>query len=417
MMSSSRTSARSLLLLFASARAPLGGRGHLAAAALLAPLLLASCNRHRFPSYGANQREFAYVSGGASDTVAVLDLISLREDRSIPVGRNPTGLALNPINDEVYAVNTDSESVSVIDAAKGEVIATIGVHSKPHFIGVAPNGKRAYVANAGANTVSVLDLGHHRELATAGTGESPLMARVAPDGRSLVVSNTGSGSVSVYSLSASDKQPIAFRDAFSGCAGASNVVILPDSTKAFIACTGAKKIMAIGLGAAADSWRGKQDASLQQDHLLALLDVGSTPTDLALKRDGGEVFSTNFDSDTVSEMSTWTNEVGGTYTIGSKPSHAVISHDDSTVWITNFGADSVSLYSIDDGKLEGEVRAGSGPQALAFSADEHLLLVANTRSGDVAAIRTQSKNGPELVTMLPGGGHPNDIVVKAFSVK
>jgi len=382
----------------------------------LLPLGLASCRRYQFPKYPANFREYAYVTNGPANTVAVLDLVYLRQDRVLQVGNNPTGIAINPVRNEVYAVNSGSDSVSVIDANQNKVTATIGVHHQPYFIDVAPDGKRAYVANSGSNTVSVLDLDHHREIAVAATGEQPGLARVSPDMRSLVVTNRGSGSVSIYSISDSETQPLTLRNAYPGCSGATDAVILPDSSKAFIACSGAQKVMAIWLAAAPDSWRGKQDSTLLQDHLLALLDVGNTPTHLALKPDGGEIFVTNFGSDSISEISTWTNEVGGTYVIGTKPTRAVISRDNSSLWVTNFGAEAASLYSIDDGKPVASVRTGAGPDAIALDADEHLLLVANSGTGDVAVIRTQGAN-PELVTMLPAGGHPNDIAIKTFTAK
>jgi DNA-binding beta-propeller fold protein YncE len=175
--------------------------------------------------------------------------------------------------------------------------------------------------------------------------------------------------------------------------------------------------MAVWLAAAPGSYRAKQDPDLQQDHLLTLLDVGKTPTSLALKPDGGELFCTNFDADSISEISTWTNEVLGTYVIGSKPVRAVVSQDNSSLWVTNFGADSAALYSIDDGRMTNSVRTGSRPDALAFSADEHLLLIADSGSADVAVLRTQSKDGPTLFTMLPSGGHANDIAIKSFHAK
>ncbi|HEY4011152.1 MAG TPA: YncE family protein, partial [Acidobacteriaceae bacterium] len=318
------------------------------------------------------------------------------------------------VRNEVYAVNTGSNSVSVIDVTKNQVVATIGVHQRPYFIAVAPDGKRAYVPNSGSNTVSVIDLDARRQIGVAATGEGPGVARVAPDNGTLVVANQHAGSVSVYSINESAGAPLTLRSAFAGCAGATDVAILPDSSKAFIACSGGHQVMAIWLAAAPDSWRGKQDASLQHDQMLALLDVGKTPTHIALKPDGGEVFTTNFDSDSISEISTWTNEVLGTYVIGAKPARGIISEDDSTLWVTNFGADSVSLYAIDDGRMEAAVRTGSRPDALALSKDEHLLVVADAGSSDVSVIRTQSKDGPSLVTMLPAGDHPNDLVVKSF---
>jgi hypothetical protein len=67
--------------------------------------------------------------------------------------------------------------------------------------------------------------------------------------------------------------------------------------------------------------------------------------------------------------------------------------------------------------MAGSVRTGHAPDALAFSADEHLLLAADAHSGDVSVIRTVDKNGPALFTILPAGGSPNAIVVKAMQGK
>ena len=386
------------------------------------PLALLGCQRNPFPSYPANYHEFAYVSNGSADTVTVLDLVYLRQDRVISVGKDPTGMAVNPVRAEVYAVNSGSDSVSVINAATNTVAVTIGVHHKPYFMDVAPDGRRGYVPNSGSNTVSVLDLDRRRELTTAATGEGPGVAKVAPDNRTLVVSNRVAGSVSVYSISDSETKPLQFREAFPGCAGATDIAILPDSSKAFVACSGGSKVMVLWLAAAADSWRGKQDSSLLSDHLLCLLDVGKMPTHLAMKTDGGEVFTTNFDSDSISEINTWTNEVEDTRVIGSKPSRAVVSSDHGLaapggLWVSNFGADSAAMYAIDDGHVEASVRTGARPDALAFSTDQHLLLVADSGSADVAVIRMQSKDGPTLFTLLPAGGHANDIVVKSFRAR
>ncbi len=375
--------------------------------------LLSSCHRNHFPSFPADYREYAYVTDGASGTVTVLDLVNMRQDHTLQVGRQPTGLAANPQRREVYAVNTGSDSVSVIDAQENRVVHTIGVHHAPYFISVDAEGRRAYVANAGSNSVSVLDLQQRREIGAVATGEGPGLAKVSPDNRSVVVSNRTAGSVSIFAVDPSTDHPLRLRSTFPGCPGATDVAILPDSTKAFIACSGSHQVMALWLAAGAKSWRGKQDASLLQDHLLALLDVGQTPTHLAVKNDGGEVFVTNFGSNSLSEISTWTNEVSNTYAGVMQPSRAVVSRDDATLWVSDFGADSVSLYSIDDGRIEASVRTGSHPDALALSADEHLLLAADSESADVAVIRIEAGK-PTLFTLLPAGPQPNDIVTLAF---
>jgi len=425
-----------------------GGRWP-AAIATAALLLTVGCNRGRFPDVPAGYREFAYVTNGSSNTVSVLDLVYLREDRTLQVGTNPTGVAVNPKRNEVYVVNTGTASgagsVSVIDTSANRVVATIPVHRLPYFIDVDAAGGRAYVANSGSNTVSVIDLDQRREVGVVGTGEQPGLARISPDMRTLVVTNRGSGSAWVYgvepyaaaegrmggiaslpgSLIAKPK-PVAragagelprLRAAFSGCPGATDAVIVQDSLKAFVACSGGHQVMAISLAAAPDSWAAKQSAAALGDHLLTLLDVGETPVQLALKPDGGEIFCANFGSDSFSEIEVTTDQVGETYTIGSKPVYGVVSEDNGRLWVSNFGTDSINIWNIDDGQMGGSVHTGHAPDALAFSVDEHLLLAADSRSGDVSVIRTADRNGPTLFTILPAGGSPNAIAVKAMRAR
>jgi YVTN family beta-propeller protein len=383
---------------------------------LVLPLvLLGGCRRMRFPQLAENYREYAYVSNGGAGTVTVLDLVNFRADRTLRVGDEPSGMAVNPVRNEVYVVNTASGTVSVIDAEKNAVVATIPVHKRPYSISVDAKGLRGYVANAGSNTVSVLDLVGHRELSAAGTGEQPGLARVSPDGRTLVVSNRGSGSVSVYAVS--ESPALGLRSTFDGCPGATDIAILADSSKAFVACSAGNEVLAIGLASEAGSWPAKQDPGSMQDRLMARLRVGKTPSHLALKPDSGELFVSNFGSDSISEIATFSNEVGGTYPIGTQPSHGLVADDNASLWVSDFGADSVSLYAIDEGRMASSVHVGSQPDAMALSPRQPVLLVADSKSGDVAVIRTRDTNGPELFTMLPAGVRPNAIVIKAYGAK
>ena len=194
-------------------------------ALLLLPAALLGCHGNRFPTYPVNYHEFAYISDGSAGTVTVLDLVYLRQDRVLQVGRKPTGMAVNPERNEVYAANAGSDSISVIDTTKNEVAATIGVQRTPYSLDVSPDGKRAYVANSGSNTVSVIDLDKRRVIAAIATGEGPGMVRVSPDNRTLVVSNRVAGSISVYSILPSQQHPLQFREAFSGCTGATDIAI------------------------------------------------------------------------------------------------------------------------------------------------------------------------------------------------
>ena len=330
------------------------------------------------------------------------------------VGTDPTGIAVNPKKNEVYAVNTGSGTVSVIDATRNQVVATVTVHRKPYFISVNASGTLAYVANSASNNVSVIDLASRREIRTIPVGQGPGLAKISPDGNTVVVSNRISGSVSII-----DAKTYRTRAVFNGCPQATDIAILPDSSKAYVACSGSHQVMDIGLAQPQN-----QNSTLLSDRLLALLDVGKTPLHLVLKPDGGEIFVCNFDSDSISEINTYTNEVGGAYLVGAHPAFGIVSTDNSLLWISNFNADTIGIYSIDDGTLiKPSIHVGAGPDALAFSSDGFFLLAVDVQSGDVSVVRTQSYTASgavrigSLFTMLPAGDNPSSIAVKSFSVK
>jgi len=394
----------------------------------LAFLPLVGCRRSTFPDYPASYREFAYIANSGSNTVTVLDLVFLRTDRTLSVGQNPTSIVANPLRPEIYVLNSASGSLSVIDTGSNNVVATIPLRHNPSFLSVDRFGRRLFVANTDSGNLSVIDLDTRRTLTTVQTPAHPTSALISPDGRTVVVTLPDSGSIALFSaaLTPDSKAPqpaaafesaLTYRASFSDCPGATSPVILPDSSKVFVACPGSNQVLALALAAAPDSWAAKQSSSALTDHALVLLDVGLHPTHLTLKPDGGEIFVSNSAANSVSEISTQTNEVGNTFPIGDVPAHGIVSSDNSALWISNSGADSISLYSIDDGKVISSIRTGSAPDALAFSADQHLLLAADRKSGDVALIRTNSKLGPGLFTLLPAGTTPSAIAIKATALK
>ncbi len=388
-------------------------------ALLLAPSLLLGCRHSDFPDYPAGYREFGYVANSVGNTVTVLDLVYLRADRTLQVGGDPVALAANPTRNEVYVVNRQpgqpTGSVAIIDTKANTVAATIPVGREPASISIDSTGHLAYVANSGSNSISVLDLETRREIASARTAGKPGQAVITSDGRTLVVTSPDRGTTLLYA--ASPLGTLTLRATFTGCPGAASPVVLPDSSKAFIACAAGHQIMALNLAAAPDSWSARQDHSQTADSLIALLDVGKDPSNLTLKPDGGEVFVSNQGSDSISEVSTTSNEVGSTYPIGNRPAHGLVNADNSALWVSNAGADSLSLYSISDGRMVSSIHIGDAPDALAFSADQHILLAADTRSGDVAVIRTAGKLGPALFTLLPAGAGPAAIVTKSMQLK
>ena len=218
----------------------------------------------------------------------------------------------------------------------------------------------------------------------------------------MVVANRGGNSVSVIDVTSRKVRAV-----FEGCPGASDVVILPDSSKTFAACSGGHQVMAIRLAHEARA----DGRPATGDWLESLLDVGRAPVQLALKPDGGEVFVSNSLSNSISEIYADTDDVAGAYLMGADPVRGLVSADNALLYVANLHSEEVTIYSIEDGKRTGFIHVGDGPSALAFSSAGHLLFVVDARSGDVAVVRTLNRR---MFTMLPAGRGPNAIAVKAF---
>src|SRR5439155_21712632 len=94
------------------------------------------------------------------------------------------------------------------------------------------------------------------------------------------------------------------------CDQPEDIVMMPDSSKAFVACAGSAQVASI---------------DLENEKLLALLDVGRTPVGVVLKPDGGELIVCNVQLNNISIIETTNNEVGGSYLIGTKPARGLVS--------------------------------------------------------------------------------------------
>jgi YVTN family beta-propeller protein len=154
---------------------------------------------------------FAYVANRFDNTVSVIDTATKMVVATIPVGNNPSGIAVSPDGKRVYVANSGSNNVSMIDTTSCAV-ATVPVGNSSLAIAVTPDGTRAYVANStmnilrGNGIVSVIDTAGNTVMATIagvgplGRGGYATAVAVAPNGQYAYVTTAGNDVASTVSV-------------------------------------------------------------------------------------------------------------------------------------------------------------------------------------------------------------------------
>ena len=102
----------------------------------------------------------AYVTNSQDNTVSVIDTATNTVVATVPVGVNPSGIAITPDGTRAYTANGftgASNTVSVMETATNTVVATITVGEGPSWVAITPDGTRAYVTDFGFGSVSVID--------------------------------------------------------------------------------------------------------------------------------------------------------------------------------------------------------------------------------------------------------------------
>src|SRR5207253_2081625 len=87
--------------------------------------------------------------------------------------------AITPDGTRAY-VDAGSSTVSVIDTATNTVVATIPVGADPSGVAITPDGTRAYVTDQGSTTVSVIDTATNTVVATINVGADPVAVAITP---------------------------------------------------------------------------------------------------------------------------------------------------------------------------------------------------------------------------------------------
>lgn len=151
----------------------------------------------RYPTSG----DWLYMVASNLNALAIVDISTstAKVIATVPVGQNPSGLAIDNSAAFAYVSITGASAVAVVDLSSYQLVATISLpsNSQPKGIAVTPDGNKVYVANSGLNTISVIDTTTRSVIGSISVGQLPTGMAIGPNGDDLYVANTTSGTINV----------------------------------------------------------------------------------------------------------------------------------------------------------------------------------------------------------------------------
>jgi DNA-binding beta-propeller fold protein YncE len=235
---------------------------------------------------------------------------------SVPVGQNPSGIAVSDATHTVYVVNQTDDTVSVIDADAcnvehtsgcGHTLATItlgpgGLENGPVAALLSPDGRTLYVSQpGGANELAVIDATTCNAIHTGGcaggpvttalTGQAPLGLAEDSTTQTLYVANVGDNTVSVIDGARCNAQrrsgcgqPVAAVTVGSGPVA---VGFDTQTQTAYVANIGDDTVSAID-SASCNAQHPSGCVQIPPDQA-----VGGAPSEIAVSKHGGTVYVAN----------------------------------------------------------------------------------------------------------------------------
>jgi DNA-binding beta-propeller fold protein YncE len=169
--------------------------------------------------------------------------------KTVPVGRNPGPIVVNPTTHSVYIVNRSDNTVSILDSERLTVKSVVRIGSGASAIAANPAANLVYVANSGAGSITAI-LGT-QAVGTVTIGGTPVALVVDATLNQLYIADAARNQVLIYNATTgahlatlpTAAQPtamalnLATHSVFVSCTGASGSVVVIDGTHNHILTT------------------------------------------------------------------------------------------------------------------------------------------------------------------------------------
>jgi YVTN family beta-propeller protein len=155
----------------------------------------------KFPCDLDNTRDghFAYLPERDQDTVAMLDMQTLRVVKRVDMGKHtePHMLRVSRDDKAVWVANAEANSVTVLAAKTLSPLAKIAMGKVPVTLAFTPDHRYAYVSHDADNFVSVVDTETYKEVGRIKVAQGLEVIAFRPDGKFAYVTAPNANAVAV----------------------------------------------------------------------------------------------------------------------------------------------------------------------------------------------------------------------------
>jgi YVTN family beta-propeller protein len=116
------------------------------------------------------------------------------------------------------------------------------------------------------------------------------------------------------------------------------------------------------------------------------LPAGSAPFGIAFNPNNGNMYTTNFNSDSVSVINPSTNTVISTIPVGSAPFGIAFNPNNGNMYVTNAGNNTVSVINPSTNTFVATIPVGSAPFGIAFNPNNGNMYVTNAGGKTISVI-------------------------------
>jgi hypothetical protein len=140
-----------------------------------------------------------FVSCTGSDVITVFDQRTRRVVAVLAAGRDPRGMAIDPLAGRLYVALSGEDQVAQYDLVSGSELgrARLQPGDRPSEVGLTTDGKLLLTTNTGSNTASFVDPFALVELGRVRAGQEPTALLMDRQGRRAYAFNRGTANVTI----------------------------------------------------------------------------------------------------------------------------------------------------------------------------------------------------------------------------